>query len=160
MQVVKKQDWDLNNDKVLIVAASWAEPIAIKHRIYICQNNRNFQSSRYIAFYKDGRIKYIYEIVDVPYYNCTLDNTPILRTLDTLDIPEEPRQVIYIRPFLEVDPIVNDTLDKNGKPCAFTPGNRYTTLDLIKTVKKTSELVASDDEDVNLSPEENDDIEK
>jgi hypothetical protein len=158
MQVVKKQDWDLNNDKVLIVAASWAESIAIKHSIYICQNDRNFQSSRYIAFYKDGRIKYIYEIVDVPYYNCTLDNTPILRTLDKLDIPEEPRQVIYIKLFLEVDPIVNDTLDKNGKPCAFTQGHRYTTFDLIKKAKKTSELVASDDEDMNLSPEENDDI--
>jgi hypothetical protein len=98
--------------------------------------------------------------VDVPYYNCTLDNTPILRTLDKLDIPEKPRQVIYIKLFLEVDPIVNDTLDKNGKPCAFTQGNRYTTIDLIKKAKKTSELVASFDEDMNVSLEENNDIEK
>ena len=148
MQVVKKQDWNLKNDQVLIVAASWAESIALNHRMYICQNNRNFQSSRYIAFYNDGKIEYIYEIVDAPYSNCTLENTPILLTLDQLDIPEEPRQVIYIKPFLKVDPIINDTLNKNGKSCAFVQGHRYTTLDRIKKAKKTSELIASPDEDV------------
>jgi hypothetical protein len=80
--LVKKQDWDLNNSKVLIVAASWRESIAIKHRVYICENKRNFQSSHYIGFYKNGRIKYIYEILDAPYYNSTLGKTPVLRTLD------------------------------------------------------------------------------
>ncbi|TAE59867.1 MAG: hypothetical protein EAZ76_15540 [Nostocales cyanobacterium] len=159
MQLVKNKNWDLNNDQVLIVAASWAESIALKHRMYICQNNRHFKSSGYIAFYSDGRIEHIYEIVDAPYNNCTLENTPILRTLDQLDIPQEPRQVIYIKPFLEVDPIVNDTLDKNGKPCAFVQGHRYTTLDKIKKAKKTSELIASPDEDVNISSAENADAE-
>jgi ribosome biogenesis protein Tsr3 len=62
---------------------------------------------------------------------------------------------MYIKPFLRVDPIVNDTLDKNSKSCAFTQGHRYTTLALIQKANKTSELVASPDEDVNVSPEEN-----
>ncbi len=67
---------------------------------------------------------------------------------------------MYIEPFLRVDPIVNDTLDKNGKSCAFTQSHPYTTLAMIQKAKKISELVASPDEDVNVSPEENVHIEK
>lgn len=155
MQVVKHEHWDLNNDTVLVVAARWAEPTAIKHRMYICQNMRSFRSARYIAFYNAGRIRHVYELVDVPYHNCTLDNTPILRTIDNLEMPEEPRQVMYIRPVADLDVnIANDTRDKNGRKQAFTYGHRYTTLARIIHARQTSDLVASPDEDVDVSPEE------
>ena len=34
----------------------------------------------------------------------------------------------------------NDTVDKNGKPCAFTYNQRYTTYSAIMNASKTSEL--------------------
>ena len=50
--------WDNyeESDQVLILAGSWAEGIAFKYSFYICQNNRSFQPSGYIAFYNNSKI--------------------------------------------------------------------------------------------------------
>ena len=112
-----------------------------KSTIYICQNERTFRPSRYIALYNEGRIRYLFELVDAPYHNCNIHNTPILKTVDDLDNPEVLRQVIYLRFVANVGPIENDTVDKNGNTQAFTQGHRYTTLERIMKAKRTSELV-------------------
>ena len=44
----------------------------------------------------------------------------------------------HVRTFNPV--IENDTVDKNGKRCAFTYNQRYTTFDAITNATKTSEL--------------------
>ena len=43
--------------RVLVLAGSIAEGVAIKHNYYICQNKRNFKPSGYIAFYNNNQIR-------------------------------------------------------------------------------------------------------
>jgi hypothetical protein len=53
-----------------------------------------------------------------------------------------PRKFFKLKKVQEFNPeIENDSRDKNGKPCAFTYNQRYTTYEAIKNAKKTSELL-------------------
>ena len=139
MQLPIAHDWDRNNDQVLVLAGKYAEPVALNHHMYICQNDRSFQASRYIAFVHDGVIRYLFEIVAGPYTECTVENTPILKTLEGYE--NAVYQIMYLKKVTDIGPIENDMRDKNGKLTAFTPGaNRYTTYDSIIKARKTSEL--------------------
>jgi hypothetical protein len=142
METARVKNWNLENDRVIVVPGKWAESTALKHYMYICQNERTFQPSRYIAFVNEGTIRYLFELVDTPYNHCNLDNTPILRTIEDLENPNEPREVMYLRKVADVGPIENDQLDKNGNLIPFTQGmQRYTTYDRIFKAQRTSELV-------------------
>ena len=53
----------------------------------------------------------------------------------------KPRKYFKLKFLQEFNPvIINNTLDKNGKNCAFTYNQRYTTYEAIMKAKKTSDL--------------------
>lgn len=138
-------NWDENTDQVLIVAGNWAYPIAKKYSVYECQNHRSFRSSKYLAFYDDGKIQELFEIVGKPYDNATSSNTPEILKM-SLDMPNynggSPRRCFKLKSLGTIGPIVNDSKSKSGKNVPFTYGQaRYTSLDLIRKAKFTSELV-------------------
>ena len=138
-------NWDENTNQVLIVAGNWAYPIAQKYGIYECQNNRSFRSSKYIAFYDDGKIQELFEIVGRPYDNATSSNTPEILKM-SLDIPNyngnSLRRCFKLKSLGKIGPVVNDSKSKSGKNVPFTYGQpRYTTVDLIRKAKLTSELI-------------------
>jgi hypothetical protein len=135
-------NWDLDSDQVIIVAGRYAEPLALKHHMYICQNDRSFRPAKYIAFYKAGGINYLFELVDKPYKDCTPENTPILKTLspDEFPDPEVPRQIFYLRKVEGFMPIQNTKLDKNNDMAPFTQNQRYATYSKIISAKTTDEL--------------------
>jgi len=68
--------WDLNNDNVIIVAGSWAEGVALNYNYYICQNKRSFKSARYLAFYNNNQIRYVFEIAKPPEDDINLSLRP------------------------------------------------------------------------------------
>ena len=118
-----------------------AEQTALKHNLYICQIDRTFRPSRYVAFYKEGVIRYLFELIDAPYKNCNEKNTPVLKNVLQYKSKSEPIQVMYLKKALDIGPINNDTVDKNGRSAAFTQGQRYTTYDKIIKARMTSELI-------------------
>jgi von Willebrand factor type A domain len=139
------EDWNLDNNQVLVVAGDWAFHIAEKYGIYECQNKRTFRSSRYMAFYKDGGIDTLFEIIQKPYDNGTVENTPVMSDIkkETSTYDEvSPRRVIQLKKIKSIGPIKNDGKSKTGKTVPFTYGQaRYTTFDWITRAKLTSELV-------------------
>jgi len=138
-------DWNLDNNQVLVVAGDWAFNIAEKYGIYECQNKRTFRPSRYMAFYKDGQINTVFEIVEKPYDNGTGNNTPEMAKMKA-DMPDydanTPRRVIKLKHLGAVGPVKNDSKSHSGKNVPFSYGQpRYTTLDRMQKAKLTSELV-------------------
>jgi hypothetical protein len=138
-------NWDENTDQVLVVAGNWGYQIAKKYGIYECQNFRTFRSSKYLAFYDDGKIEEVFEILGKPYDNAISSNTPEILKM-SLDMPQFngnlPRRCFRLKSLGKIGPVINDTLSHSGKTVPFTYGQaRYTTIDLIKKAKKTSELI-------------------
>jgi len=138
-------NWDENTETVLIVAGNWGHNIAKKYGVYECQNFRTFRSAKFLAFYDNGRIEELFEIVGKPYDNATSTNTPEILKI-SLDMPQyngnELRRCFKLKSLGNVGPIENDTLSRNGKKIPFTYGQaRYTTVDLVRKAKKTSELI-------------------
>lgn len=139
------QEWTLDNNQVLVVAGDWAFNIAAKYGIYECQNKRTFRPSKYMAFYKDSQIDTVFEIIEHPYDNGTGVNTPEMAAMKK-DMPQyddiTPRRVFKLKKLQNVGPVKNDGKSKTGKTVPFTYGQpRYTTFELIKKAKFTSELV-------------------
>ena len=117
---------------------------AIKHNLYICQNERSFRPSRYVAFYKEGKISYLFEVTEAPSKDCNEQNTPVLNNVKQYQNRKNKalqNQVMYLKKVSCVGPIKNDTVDKNGRNVAFVLNQRYTTYEKIMKAKKTSELI-------------------
>jgi hypothetical protein len=136
-------NWDLNNDKVIIVAGSWAEGIALNYNFYMCQNKRTFKSARYLAFYNNSQIRHVFEILEKP-----IDNVDLTKHSEFKNYVEqaEPnyeglRKVFKLKLIQNIGPIINDKIDKNGNLCPFTYGQpRYTDLNTLLKVVRTSQI--------------------
>ena len=130
--------------RVIIVGGAWGEDVALEYGFYACQEGRYFHPAKYMAFYHKNRIENLFEIEETPIESICL--TPDLVGEKYFQIKEpnydnKPRKYFKLRHIKRFSPvIVNDTLDKNGKPCAFTYNQRYTTYDAIVSASKTSEL--------------------
>jgi hypothetical protein len=137
-------DWSLDNQNVIILAGRTGEPIALQYFYYICQNKRKFKPSRYLTFFNNNQIRYIFEIIEKPMDDVNLNTIPELK--EFVESLEEEKQnhlhtIIKLKYLKEIEPIRNDTIDKNGDPCPYTYGiTRYTTLEKMGKAKKTSEL--------------------
>ena len=130
--------------RVIIVGGAWGEDVALKYGFYACQEGRYFHPSKYMAFYHKNRIENLFEIEETPiesiYLTPDLVGDEYLKTKEP-NYDKKPRKFFKLRHVKQFSPvIVNDTLDKNGKPCAFTYNQRYTTYDAIMKASKTSEL--------------------
>lgn len=133
-------------ERVIIVGGHWGEDVALDYGFYACQPYRYFKPARYIAFYHQNRIKYLFEIIGEPKESERLDIISKVVTSNYLTAKEphydgSPRKYIELKLVSTFEPeIVNDKKDKNGKPCAFVQGQTYTTFDNIMKANKTSQL--------------------
>ena len=132
-------DW---KNRVIIVGGSYGEPVALKYGFYACQNNRFFKKAAYLAFAHHNHIKNLFRIVGGPDNNVNLrGNVP-----NEFFNEFEPRYNGELRQLFKLEivdnniNIENDNVDKNGRRCAFVQRQTYTTIELIKKAKKTSEL--------------------
>ncbi|MGH7176624.1 MAG: hypothetical protein ACREJC_04525, partial [Tepidisphaeraceae bacterium] len=127
---------------VLVVAGSWAEDIALRRGIYICQNHRKFRPSRYLSFYNNSRLQYLFEIDGGPRDDVDVSKEPEFAAFfEELNPQHGLRRLFRVKKLSEVGPIVNDSTDRNGNSCPFTYGQpRYTTLERFSAAKRTSEL--------------------
>lgn len=135
--------WDLNNENVIILAGSWAEGIALNFNYYICQNKRSFKSARYMAFFNNNQIRYVFEIAKPPEDDIDLNQPAYANYVNQAETnyPGDLRKVFVLKNVQSVGPIINDSIDKNGKPCPYTYGQpRYTTLKKLQTSSRTSQL--------------------
>jgi len=131
---------------LMVLAGATAEGIALNYNHYICQNKRFFRPVEYVAFYNSSQIRYVFRIIEPPRDNVNLRK---IAELEKYLLQVEPkyqendlRKVFKLEFVKEVGPILNDTTDKNGKPCPFTYGQpRYTKLAILEKAKKTSELI-------------------
>lgn len=134
-------------ERVQIAAGSWGEPIAKKYGFYACQNNRTFKPSKYLAFYNNGGIHSLFEIVKQPINNCDLSLLQNPKVHEYLSVHEpnySGRDKRQFYELLQIDAklaIKHTGKNKNGKKSAYTMGVfRYSTIDKIKTAKTTQEL--------------------
>jgi len=133
-----------DSDQVLILAGSWAEGIACKYNYYICQNNRSFRPSRYIAFYNNSKISHLFRVASLPEDDVDIASDTRFTQYIANEEPElgkgDKRKVIPLEYETELN-IENDKIDKNGRPCPFSYGQpRYTTSERVMKARYTSEL--------------------
>lgn len=140
---------DDNQELVLIVGGRWGEKIALLFDFYACQPDRFFLPTKYMAFYYNHRIEYLFKIVhcasSIELTDQSLDiNEKYFKDYDpaykgSTDKAREVFKLELVRIFPNGG-IINASKDKNGKPCAFVQRQRYTTIEKILTAKDTSEL--------------------
>ena len=146
-RVVKEQsDESGKEERVIIVGGHWGENVALDYGFYACQPYRYFKPARYMAFYHQNRIKYLFEIIGNPVESERLDKISKITTTNYFTA-KEPHYDGSSRKYFELkrvktfkSEIVNDKKDKNNNPCAFTQGQTYTTYDRIINAIKTSQL--------------------
>ena len=151
-----------NESRVLVVAAREAWPTYKNLNAYICQSNRRFQRSTHLAFYAEGAVQPLVPKIKavVESVNLTREGIKSLKGEEKDRAEELLTQIEKFYPdnkwtqgkvmFLsEPDDdetvklkqkIINDQKDKSGKNVAFVMGQRYVTLESLKTASKTSEL--------------------
>lgn len=139
-----------DDEKVVIVGGRWGENVAVRYGFYACQPDRFFAPSKFIAFYYDNRIKYLFEVVGKedqiddlrdpkwgigPDYFTSYDTNYANET-------SKKRELFLLKlvHIFDGNGIVNDSKDKNGKRCAFTQKQRYTSYGKIINAHKTSDL--------------------
>ncbi|MBR5434353.1 MAG: hypothetical protein IK117_07945 [Bacteroidales bacterium] len=129
---------------VIIVGGRFGEKVALNYNFYACQPNRTFRPSKYIAFYHQNRIKYLFEIV------CQKESVDIQKEswVDKSYFDKiEPNYQSCLRKFFQLSlvktfspEIKNDKTDKNGNPTAYVQGQTYTSYNNIMNARTTSDL--------------------
>ena len=146
----KTVDTKDDDENVIIVGGRWGERVAVEYGFYACQPERFFAPSKYMTFYYDNRIKYLFKITKIEeriedltdeYWKI---NPDYFNKLDTKYKTEKnkERKLLYLKliHIFDGEGIKNDSKDKNGKRCAFTQKQRYTTYKKIMNAKTTSAL--------------------
>ena len=156
------------SDSVLIIPARQAIEDYKKYSIYACQPNRSFQKVQYLGFYRMGAIdQRIAKILSPPIESILLteEGIQICEGLDQATVSRLQALVIKLRDdnsdryndtmkvfFLSAydstetiwltQDIQNDLINAEGRPYAFTQGQRYVSLaNLKENPKTTTELL-------------------
>jgi len=140
----------------VVVAARDAYDDYLKFSAYVCQPNRHFRHTSYIAFYRYGKVEpFIPKIIDRrDEVTISLDTKGQMgdairsyiqrhpgtegekRKIMLLSKPKDPNTIDI------GEPIVNDLRSgESGRTVAYTQGQRYTHSSLLRLAKNTSELV-------------------
>jgi len=160
----------LSQPEVLIVPARFAWSHYLNTSSYICQPNRTFQKTTYIAFYNEGKImkkvpkilKAVNEVVfgEKGYFEVRSNDWSqsdeekfgekmkevVKKSIGSslYNVGESHKVLLLTGPEEEgtilIDEIPNDSVDKNGAPTAFVQRQRYTSLEKLKKAEKTSDL--------------------
>lgn len=130
---------------VIIVGGHFSENVALNYGFYACQPNRKFRPSKYLAFYHQNRIKYLFEIIGNVKESVDIQKEPSVQKAYFSDFEPnykpEPRKFFKLKLHTTFKKeIKNDKTDKNGKATAFVQGQTYTTFDKITKASKTSDL--------------------
>lgn len=141
---------NVDDEKVLVVGGRWGEDVAVKYDFYACQPDRFFIPTKYMAFYYDNRIKYLFEIIlkedwisDLSDKKWGIDPDYFIHYDTKYNTEEHKERELFKLRLVHIfkdGGIINDSKDKNGKKCAFTQRQRYTTYNKIMSAKYTSEL--------------------
>lgn len=138
--------YDDRENRVLIVGGNFAEDVALKYNFYACQANRSFRNSGYIAFLRKKKISYLFKVVGEVKDSVNLREEPSIVPPSYFDEVEPdyqgiPHKLFKLERVEEFEgPIIDDSVDKNGKHCAFVQRQGYTTLDQFMNAKVTSDL--------------------
>ncbi len=134
------QSWNSDNNQVLIVAGGFGEDVALNHNVYICQekSRRSFRPSKFLSFYRNNRIKHLFEIIVEPKQEEFTKEE--LQRLSSSYKDGGTKTVFNLKRLNDVN-IINDKVDKNSKPCPYTYGvSRYVDYDTFIKAKRTSEF--------------------
>lgn len=110
--------------KVVIVGGKYAEPMALKYGIYVCQPNRSFQDVDYIAFYHRKRIKYIFRIIDKE-SDVRLSASKIVA--NTVYLADNPALSSNVNDVYKLEPFIPVVITHNQKG-TYVRNQRYTTI--------------------------------
>lgn len=138
--------YDDSENRVLIVGGSSAESVALNYNFYACQANRSFRNTGYIAFLRKKKISYLFKIVGEVKDSVDLREEPSIVPPSYFDEVEPdyqgtPHKLFKLERVEEfVGPINDDSVDKNGKHCAFVQRQGYTTLEQFMDANLTSDL--------------------
>ena len=148
----------VGQDRVLIVAARVAYQDYEQYGIYFCQPNRTFQSSSHIGFYNNGQIEPIFPQIKGSIENIRVDENSVLSNADFSS--QEKENLLSVINELEKEensilgtqvkviflsesnssetlklqnPIQNNLHSDSGRRIAFTQGQRYVSLEAIKS---------------------------
>ncbi len=132
-------------ERVIIVGGRWGEDVALKYYFYACQPNRHFLPARYIAFYWNGRIKYLFEIEGDPKEAVDIKKESSINkdyfSKKEPNYKSEPRKFFKLKYVQDFTPeILNNIKSIGNKPCAFVRRQRYTTIDKLRLAQFTSQL--------------------
>ena len=138
---------EISEQRVQIAAGSWGEPIALEYGFYACQNNRTRKESKYLAFYNQGGIHTLFEIIGEPQNDYDLSKSEDEIIKKYLEIADPNYIHGSFRQFYQLK-LISDELNikhlgknKNGKGSAYTMGVfRYTTIEKIEKAKTTDDL--------------------
>jgi hypothetical protein len=146
-------------DEVLVVAALWALDEYKHTSAYVCQPNRTFRDAGRIAFYTDGKIDphipkivQTYEAVEFRRGTQTGRLGMVIDTLLDRGARQDGQQYKVLLLTAPDDPetlhldaaVVNDSTSDAGRVIAFTQGQRYVSLQRLKSAKWTSQLSRKD----------------
>lgn len=138
---VLETTWEPDDSRVLVVPAKHARGEARRFQVYACQNRRSFKPLKWIAFYAQGEIDTIAEVIAAPEDDVVLtERAEFAELAEVVRDPTNPRRVLRLSKVRNIGPIKNDLTDRNGKPAAWVQKQRYTTIDRIEKAKVTSEL--------------------
>lgn len=133
------------DESVIIVGGHFGENVALNYKFYACQPSRKFRPSKYLAFYHQHRIKYLFEIVSQK-DSVDIQKEPAINKTDYFKVIEpnyspRSRMLFQLKLSHTFSPeIVNNKIDKNGNPTAYVQGQTYTTFNKIMKAKTTSDL--------------------
>jgi hypothetical protein len=167
LQSLLVEDGLLDSDDVVVVAARFAYPEYLQHRVYVCQPNRSFRDGlTHLGFYAESAIqamvpRILRRVASIAF---TTQEVTRLRSGDHLDSliadaietllangsrPEGGEHGVFLLSGPD-DPetillealIINDTTTASGNPWAWTMGQRYVSLARLTSpgVKATSDL--------------------
>ena len=121
------------DERVIIVGGRWGEDVALQYGFYACQPNRFFLPAKYMAFYWNNRIKYLFEIEGTPIE--AVDISKIQSINKDYFVKKEPNYKPGDRKFFKLNfvrefnpEIKNDMKSRSNKPCAFVQRQKYTTI--------------------------------
>ena len=137
-EIFYKQDDTTDENRVLIVGGRFAEGVALKYGFYSCQEKRKFRKSRYISFYFNKRISFVFEIEEEPVQVASLiavkDKLPVDYVLTDEDM--KPHTFIKLN---RTPKLIVNVRHEYANP--FVQRQRYTTIEKLEKAKTTDDLL-------------------
>jgi serine phosphatase RsbU (regulator of sigma subunit) len=134
-------------DIVLILPAAAGKAAAMEVGSFAVPVGRRLRPFRFVAFYREGAIRHLFEAVAGPLGPYQLAScTELVAIAPHQKLDPAVSYVVYSVKWVQaVGPVVSDQRNSRGRPSHFTYGQpRYTTYGRVSKAKTTSELVVEE----------------